>query len=503
MRSYRRQQQQPEQLRPHRAPWRARESLPIFGYNLEVFVTMTNNSMDDTAGLAIADALHLGTLRYPGGTMSNIWDSRAGRYVEGCCSANGSHSYSKFQPYAELIKDAGPVGTFGAAKFLQGVGGRARTTIWDMNVFSFNTSEACAQIEYIASLPPPPDGVHLLELGNEVYSKGQGRPKFMTGASYAEQMKPIIACARKILPKAQIAAVGYSGPSSSAWSEGIAASGLGVDALSLHTYIPHDSEVAAVPEAERLGYVAGYSRQLLRHCLNVSVGTFGLEKKIWHTEFNYGLEKDIFLPELVFGALHGVFHASRILASVELHEHVKALTFQTFVHPHPYPTQDSAFHPAMPVARISPQPNRPDLAQVSGTAQLVSHLAFHAMRAGEMHPVRTSGGCPLASRELFKQPWPVEGTAAPAAPPCILASSFTEVNPHGSGDSWSAWAILNACVEAVPLSLVASVRAGEPIKAASKHEVTTYNISDPGGWAPLPAKPDVLPWTSGPLRPRH
>ena len=41
----------------------------LFGYNLEVFGTMTNNSMSDTGGVAVADALHLGTLRYPGGTM--------------------------------------------------------------------------------------------------------------------------------------------------------------------------------------------------------------------------------------------------------------------------------------------------------------------------------------------------------------------------------------------------------------------------------------------------
>ena len=51
----------------------------LFGYNLEVFGTMMNNSMSDTGGMAIADALHLGTLRYPGGTMSNVWDSQAGR----------------------------------------------------------------------------------------------------------------------------------------------------------------------------------------------------------------------------------------------------------------------------------------------------------------------------------------------------------------------------------------------------------------------------------------
>lgn len=73
---------------------------------------------------------------------------------------------------------------------------------------------------------------------------------------------------------------------------------------------------------------------------------------------NFASQRNIFYPKLVFGALHGVFHAARILASIETHAQVEALTFQTFVHPHPYPPQDSAFHPAMPVARISPRPNR-------------------------------------------------------------------------------------------------------------------------------------------------
>lgn len=352
----------------------AQQGVPVnpqlFGYNLEVFGTMTNNSMSDTGGVAIADALHLGTLRYPGGTMSNVWDPREGRYVKGCCDSNARHAYSKFKPYADLIEAAGPPGTFSAEKFLEGVGGHAKTTIWDLNVYTFDTAQICAQIEYIASLPPPPGGIHFLELGNELYS-GQGLPKFKDGTSYGEQMKPIVACARRILPNAKIAAVGFHGPTADAWSRGIAESGLDVDAVSLHAYAPGNSEVATVPESEKLAFVAGYSRQLLRHCINVSVDTFGSDIAVWHTEFNYGLQSDIFFPKQIFGALHGAFHASRILASVELHDHVKALTFQTFVHPHPYPPNDSAFHKAMPVARLSPQPNRPDLAQVSGTAQLV------------------------------------------------------------------------------------------------------------------------------------
>jgi hypothetical protein len=227
----------------------------LFGYNLEVFGTMTSNLMNDTAGIAIADALHLGTLRYPGGTMSNVWDPVAGQYITDKI-VSGQGGYGKFRPYAELIESAGPAGTFSAKSFLAGLGGRAQSTIWDLNVYAFNTSQACAQIEYIASLPNPTGGVHLLELGNELYSKGQGLPKFINGSSYAEQMKPIIACARRILPKAKIGVVAFSGPSASPWARAVASAGLDVDAVTLHTYIPHDAEVGAVPEAQQLGYIA-------------------------------------------------------------------------------------------------------------------------------------------------------------------------------------------------------------------------------------------------------
>jgi hypothetical protein len=52
-----------------------------FGYNLESWGQDINLSYSDTAGLAYTDALHTGVLRYPGGTGSNIWDPRVGRFM--------------------------------------------------------------------------------------------------------------------------------------------------------------------------------------------------------------------------------------------------------------------------------------------------------------------------------------------------------------------------------------------------------------------------------------
>jgi len=53
-------------------------------YNLECFATMMPNTPTDTGFQAIVDAVRPGSLRYPGGTMSNVWDLKTGLYVPPC-----------------------------------------------------------------------------------------------------------------------------------------------------------------------------------------------------------------------------------------------------------------------------------------------------------------------------------------------------------------------------------------------------------------------------------
>jgi hypothetical protein len=134
-------------------------------------------------------------------------------------------------------------------------------------------------------------------------------------------------------------------------------------------------------------------------------------------------------------------------------------------------------------------------------------MAFHALRAGAMHPVRASPGCPLAPKSLYKQAWSIKGTVPASSAPCLLSAAFSSVSQSSLTDTageWSAWAILNSCIEAVSATLIttdtpSSLSGG----AASSHDITVYNISDPGGWASLPTNPDSVPWTTGPLTPHH
>jgi hypothetical protein len=151
---------------------------------------MINNTFDDSGGNAITEALHVGALRYPGGTMSNVFNPQLGRYD---MSALSGGLYAKFAPFARDIRDANPTGTYSAARFLKGAGGRANSTIWDLNVYSMNASAACAQISYIASLAQQQPGPVFLELGTELYDVGQGKPRFPNGSVYAAAMAEIVA----------------------------------------------------------------------------------------------------------------------------------------------------------------------------------------------------------------------------------------------------------------------------------------------------------------------
>lgn len=86
-------------------------------------------------------------LRLPGGTGSNIWDPKAGHFLPDRIPAvTPARAYAKYRGFMPFIDDL-PTGTLSAAHFVQGLGGTARRVVWDLNVFVFNASEACGQIE--------------------------------------------------------------------------------------------------------------------------------------------------------------------------------------------------------------------------------------------------------------------------------------------------------------------------------------------------------------------
>jgi hypothetical protein len=213
----------------------------FFGWDLEQWGLELNLSFADTAGLALTEALHPGVLRYPGGTGANIWDYRKGRYLPPPPGAP-THVYDRWKKFYPWINDF-PEGTFSAEAFLQGLGGKSKRVVWDLNVYVYNTTEACDQIKYIAGLPGQQEEGVLLELGNELYTDAQGLPKFPNVTAYAEAMLPIVACARKLMPRAKIGACGCANDSYNSsdvkrntWNPGLRPYLHHFDGVSLHHY---------------------------------------------------------------------------------------------------------------------------------------------------------------------------------------------------------------------------------------------------------------------------
>jgi len=65
----------------------------------------------------------------------------------------------------------------------------------------------------------------------------------------------------------------------------------------------------------------------------------GVRKQIWLTEFQAGLDppNHCLMPEFIFGALHGSFHAARIIAAINQPGDYAVLAWQTFMSPVDYP----------------------------------------------------------------------------------------------------------------------------------------------------------------------
>lgn len=179
----------------------------LFGYDLEEWGSPLNLTYNDTAGLALTEALHPGVLRYPSGTGSNIWDTVRGRFIPAPAGNDGG--YGGWLKYLAPPVNNLPIGTFSGASFLAGLGGKARRVIWAVNVYSLNTTETCEQIEYISRLPGQQEPGVLLELGNELGMAPQGMPKYPNATVYAEAMVPIVECARRLMPKAKVGACGW------------------------------------------------------------------------------------------------------------------------------------------------------------------------------------------------------------------------------------------------------------------------------------------------------
>ena len=196
------------------------------------------------------------------------------------------------------------------------------------------------------------------------------------------------------------------------------------------------------------------------------------------------------MPQYIFGALHGSFHAARVLAAINQPGDYGVLTWQTFVSPVDYPRFPNDWCGQAAGLIKSPQgPNRPDLVQVTGGAQLVAHMFRRALAMDTMHSVNFTGN-PTAQVTMLDEPQP-----------CLQAAAFRtlgsgSVGAEGATSLHTVLVVLNICNTTIPISIDSggdqTMLAVEPLNA------TIYHFEDRGGKAPLPKDPSVFPWP-GPL----
>jgi len=270
-------------------------------------------------------ALGVGSVRYSGGTVADYWQMSRGNYVSPC-----NKSLCSCCEFENAIA-AMPAGTFGPKAVLaEGSLGRATvsTPVFDVNVLTLNSSEAVADIRFLATQVSTPDDVQLFELGNEFYLPGY-RWRFPTSVEYMEAAAPVIAEGRKEFPDALVLAVadqgqlygGNSGCGSSSWNNGVKNRRELFDGVTPPDYsIQNKSVTKNYPRDEWYSVVASWSSASVINSVQGVQSCFGDDTLIAQTEYNYaggtgnGFGPNPSGPLLYpYGAIHGIFQAVRIL----------------------------------------------------------------------------------------------------------------------------------------------------------------------------------------------
>jgi hypothetical protein len=271
----------------------------------------------DRADLGSAlGGLRPGTLRYPGGTIGNYWDWRVGWF-----QPNGPWPAQTNGQTGEVIAPFdNSLGVFRTA--LQGSGAQAvftlnmLTTDGRLATAADNSAMIQDQVEYLQAAVAAGIPVRRVELGNEFYLNGAlSGPnendysiRFPTATSYAQQANAWVTALRSAFPSVQIAAVGADATGSNSsrregWNAGVLARLTGVNALTLHPYVPV-TNASASPQS--LLSMPHTRVQSLKGSELSAIGTRGLNA--WITEFNM-VDRT---PTLAFAGTwtHGLFMAA-------------------------------------------------------------------------------------------------------------------------------------------------------------------------------------------------
>jgi hypothetical protein len=293
----------------------ARPLSPTFfglnGNNLQESLQWIRPDLD--AALA---SLRPGVLRYPGGTIGNYWDGGTGWF-----QPNGPWPAQTNGDTGQLITpfDNSPA-AFKVA--LQKSGAEALFVVNMLTVDGHLAQPAENQhvidegIVFLRAAASAGIAVKRIELGNEFYLAGSSAgphgsdytTRFPTATAYAQHANAWVTALRAAFPAAQIAAVGADATGSNAarregWNAAVLGVLSGVNALTLHPYIPVTNAAASPQSLLSLPYQRVQSLIATEFQQLAARGLTG-----WVTEFNM-VDRT---PNLTFAGTwtHGLFVAA-------------------------------------------------------------------------------------------------------------------------------------------------------------------------------------------------
>jgi hypothetical protein len=280
--------------------------------------TQKGLAWDRTDVGAALTSLRPGVLRYPGGTIGNYWDWRAGWF-----QANGPWPGQNGLAGQVLAPFDNSVTPFKVA--LQRTGAEALFMVNMLSIDGRLATEADNQrliqdqVQFLQAAAAAGISVKRVELGNEFYLSGAAAGangsdytlRFPTAGDYARQANAWVSALRSAFPAIQIAAVGTDATGNNAarregWNAEVLAALTGADALTLHPYIQVQDAAANPQSLLSMPYARVQSLSATEFPLLAAHGLGA-----WVTEFNM-VDKT---PDLTFAGTwaHGLFMSAYAL----------------------------------------------------------------------------------------------------------------------------------------------------------------------------------------------
>jgi hypothetical protein len=365
---------------------------------------MSTQPLDDSDLIMVLKALHPGTLRFPGGTVSSFWDIGAGRFVPDK-DIKGFGFQRWAGQYGSASKQLGENGKnlFSVSSFdrlCKTVGARP---IWVMNLATLSGEH---EAEAIKSMNAAGVDLGFVELGNE-YDMGLFRRALPTAADYIRKAGPVVDAVRKVSERARIAvsastagmgdvakaekARAKSDTRKLEWTDGLYKSRNLYDAWVVHDYGLGLNAIRAISEVDRPSSVLALPEKLLGGKAEMVRRSYG-GLPVWLTEYNAAFQglkvsdkalddsATAFFAGMKNSSLHALAVAGYLLSLVQNQDVYKVACYHSL-----------AGMDGFGVAKFAKAGKRLGC-QVNAAAQVFAHIAAVAADSTQMSSARIEGG---------------------------------------------------------------------------------------------------------------